>query len=42
MIGITLIYFLNELSSGVTDKRILKHPITIIIFIQVGLDFSYH
>ncbi|MBI3520017.1 MAG: O-antigen ligase family protein [Bacteroidetes bacterium] len=35
MIGITLIYFLNELSSGVTDKRILKHPITIIIFIQL-------
>jgi putative inorganic carbon (hco3(-)) transporter len=35
MIGITLIYFLNELSSGVTDKRILKHPVTIIIFIQM-------
>ena len=35
MIGITLIYFLNELSTGVTDKRILKHPITIIIFIQL-------
>lgn len=35
MIGITLIYLLNELSSGVTDKRILKHPITIIIFIQL-------
>ena len=36
MIGMTLIYFLNELSSGVTDKRILKHPITIIIFIQLA------
>ena len=35
MIGITLIYFLNELSTGVTDKRILRHPITIIIFIQL-------
>ncbi len=35
MIGITLIYFLNEFSSGITDKRILKHPITIIIFIQL-------
>lgn len=35
MIGITLVYLLNELSSGVTDKRILKHPITIIIFIQL-------
>jgi putative inorganic carbon (HCO3(-)) transporter len=36
MIGITLIYFLNELSSGVTDKRVLKHPITMIIFIQMA------
>lgn len=35
MIGITLIYFLNELTNRVTDKRILKHPITIIIFIQL-------
>ena len=35
MIGITMIYFLNELSGGVTEKRILKHPITIIIFIQL-------
>lgn len=34
MIGITLIYLLNELNSGVTDKRILKHPITVLIFIQ--------
>jgi len=36
MIGITMIYFLNELSSQVTDKRILKHPVTIIIFIQLA------
>jgi O-antigen ligase len=36
MIGITMIYFLNELSSQVTDKRILKHPVTIIIFVQLG------
>ncbi len=35
MIGVTLIYLLNELSTGVADKRILKHPITIIIFIQL-------
>lgn len=35
MVGITLIYFLNELSSKVTDRKILKHPITIIIFIQM-------
>ena len=36
MIGVTMIYFLNELSSQVTDKRILKHPVTIIIFIQLA------
>lgn len=36
MIGVTMIYFLNELSGQVTDKRILKHPVTIIIFIQLG------
>ncbi len=35
MIGITLIYILNEISHGITDKKILKHPITIIIFIQL-------
>ncbi len=35
MIGITLIYFLNEISHGITDKRILKHPITIIIIVQM-------
>ena len=36
MIGITLVYFLNEVSNGITDKRILRHPITIIIFIQMA------
>ncbi len=36
MIGITLLYFLNEISHGITDKRILKHPITIIIFVQMA------
>jgi O-antigen ligase len=35
MVGVTLLYFLNEISHGITDKRILKHPITIIIFIQM-------
>lgn len=35
MIGITLIYLLNEISHGITDKKILKHPITIIILLQV-------
>jgi O-antigen ligase len=27
---------LNEISHGVTDKRILKHPVTLIIFAQLG------
>jgi O-antigen ligase len=35
MIGITFIYFLNELNSGFTSNRILKHPITLIIIIQL-------
>jgi len=35
MIGMTMIYILNEISQGITDKRILKHPITIIILIQL-------
>lgn len=35
MIGITLVYFLNELSHRVTDNKILRHPITILIFIQL-------
>lgn len=39
MIGVTLLYFLNELSHGITDKRLLKHPITLIIFIQVAWIF---
>lgn len=36
MIGITIIYLLNEIQSGITDKRIAKHPITIILFIQLA------
>lgn len=35
MIGITLIYLLNEISHGITDKKVLKHPVTLIIFIQM-------
>ena len=34
MIGITMIYFLNELSSRVTTKEVLKHPLTILILVQ--------
>jgi putative inorganic carbon (hco3(-)) transporter len=36
MAGIMLIYFLNELNHGVTPGRILRHPITVILFIQLG------
>lgn len=39
MIGVTLLYFLNEVSNGVTNKQVLKHPVTIIIFIQLGWMF---
>lgn len=35
MIGITLIYVLNEISHGITDRKVLKHPVTLIIFIQM-------
>ncbi len=35
MIGITAIYLLNELSFGITSRKILKHPITIIILVQL-------
>ncbi|MBS1635312.1 MAG: O-antigen ligase family protein [Bacteroidetes bacterium] len=36
MAGIMLIYFLNEINHGVTPSRILRHPVTIILFIQLG------
>ena len=35
MIGITFIYILNQISHGILDKKILKHPITIIILLQL-------
>lgn len=35
MIGVSLIYILNEFSHGITDKKIIKHPITIIILLQL-------
>ena len=35
MIGITLVYILNEISHNITDNKILKHPITILIFVQM-------
>lgn len=36
MAGVMLIYFLNEINHGVTPKKILKHPVTVIILIQLG------
>ncbi len=36
MIGLTLIYLLNELSSGITAKEVIRHPLTIIILMQLG------
>lgn len=35
MAGLMLIYILNELMYKITPRNILKHPITIIIFIQL-------
>ena len=36
MIGMTILYLLNQLSSGVTAKEVLKHPLTVIILIQLS------
>ncbi len=36
MIGIALIYVLNGLSSGVTAKQVLRHPLTVIILLQLS------
>jgi O-antigen ligase len=39
MAGLMLIYLLNELMFKITPRKILKHPITIIILIQLGWMF---
>lgn len=36
MIGMTILYLLNQLSSGFTAKEVLKHPLTVIILIQLS------
>lgn len=36
MIGMTILYLLNQLSSGVTAKEVLKHPLTVMILIQLS------
>src|SRR5688572_28669828 len=35
MAGIMLVYILNHLSKGLYEKKLLRHPITIIIMIQL-------
>ncbi len=35
MAGIMLMYILNILSKNISDKKFLKHPLTLIIFIQL-------
>lgn len=35
MMGIMLLYLLNQFSAKITDKRFLNHPITKIIFVQL-------
>lgn len=36
MIGMTILYLLNQLSSGLTAKEVLQHPLTVIILIQLS------
>ncbi len=36
MIGLTLLYLLNQWSSGVTPREIANHPLTIIILVQLS------
>ncbi len=36
MIGLTLLYLLNQWSSGVTSREIIRHPLTIIILVQLS------
>jgi putative inorganic carbon (hco3(-)) transporter len=35
MAGIMLVYLLNQASRGITDKKFLRHPVTVIITIQL-------
>jgi O-antigen ligase len=39
MAGIMLIYLFNELSSRITDKKFINHPVTILIIIQLAWMF---
>jgi putative inorganic carbon (hco3(-)) transporter len=39
MAGLMILYILNEFMYKITPKKILSHPLTIIIFIQLGWTF---
>lgn len=39
MAGIMLLYIFNELSSRITDKKFINHPITILIVVQLSWMF---
>lgn len=39
MIGIAFLYIINEFSHGITPKEILRHPITILILLQLAWIF---
>jgi O-antigen ligase len=39
MAGVMLMYIFNELSSRITDKKFINHPITILIIIQLSWMF---
>lgn len=39
MAGIMLLYLFNELSSRITDKKFINHPVTILIIIQLAWMF---
>ena len=39
MAGVMLLYIFNELSSRITDKKFINHPITILIIIQLSWMF---
>ena len=39
MAGVMLLYLFNELSSRITDKKFLNHPITLLIIIQLAWMF---
>jgi len=39
MAGIMVLYLFNELSSRITDKKFINHPVTVLIIVQLGWMF---